>query len=80
MLASSDEAELKRRATDRLIELANVERWGHFVAVAALNVLDTRATLNDEDRSRISKLPRQLRKPPPRVGKYVGRLLDKLAG
>ncbi|MEO1529617.1 MAG: sulfatase-like hydrolase/transferase [Planctomycetota bacterium] len=80
VLASSADDTAKRSVTQRLIELSDVEAVGHFAAVAALNVLDTRAELNAEDRKRISELPRQLRKPPPRVGKYVGRLLDKLAG
>ena len=80
VLQSSQSESLKRRATQRLIELANVESVGHFVAVAALNVLDTRAELTNEDRKQIAELPRQLRKPPARVGKYVGRLLDKLTG
>jgi len=65
-------------ATARLVELANVERVGHFAAVAALNVLDMRAEVTPDLRQRLGQLPRSVANPPPRVGKYVGRLLDKL--
>ncbi|MFK7735003.1 MAG: sulfatase-like hydrolase/transferase [Pirellulaceae bacterium] len=65
-------------ATDRLLQLANVERTGHYEAVAALNVIDIRADLDADQRTRLAELPRKLEKPPTRVGKYVGRLLDHI--
>ncbi|KAA5540027.1 sulfatase-like hydrolase/transferase [Roseiconus nitratireducens] len=74
----ADQNDQQPHAIDRLIQLANVETAGHFVAVAALNVLDMRAPMDDALRQRLSELPRQLPKPPARVGKYVGRLLDKM--
>lgn len=75
LLACSD-SKVRRRATDRLIELANVEEVGHFAAIAALNVLDMNAQLDANTKALLSKLPRQVRKPPARVGKYVGKLID----
>ncbi len=75
-LLSATEESVRADAVDRLFELANVEQVGHFAAVAALNVLDMNARLNDQDKSKLAKLPRQVRKPPVRVGKYVGKLID----
>ena len=60
----------------RLLQLANVENVGHFAAVAALNILDDQAEKDETLRQQLKSLPRQLPKPPPRVGKYVGRLLE----
>ena len=64
-------------ATTRLVELANVKLHGHFSAVAALNVLDTRADKNESLKAELKELPRQAN-PSPRVGGYVGRLLDHM--
>ena len=66
-------------AKTRLIELANVEKVGHFAAVAALNALDLNADLDEQTRAAIRGLPRQVEQPPARVGKYVGRLVDHMA-
>jgi uncharacterized sulfatase len=77
-LLLADDNPHQQPAVDRLVELANVENRGHFVAVAALNVLDTRAEMTKTLKSQLAALPRSLPKPPPRVGKYVGRLLDKI--
>ncbi len=63
-------------ATDRLIELANVESTGHFAAIAALNVIDMNSTLSNEQLEKLKQLPRSLATPPTRVGKYVGKLID----
>ena len=63
-------------ATQRLLELANVEKYGHFVAIEAMNVLDMNAELSAATTEGISKLPRQVAKPPVRLGKYVGKLID----
>ncbi|QDT03380.1 Sulfatase [Rubripirellula lacrimiformis] len=76
LLNSSDD--LREQATERLIELADVNRVGHFAAVAALNVLDMNANLDAGGKRRVAKLPRQVKNPPTRVGGYVGRLLDGL--
>ena len=65
-------------AVDQLLELANVKKTGHYDAVAALNVIDTRADLNETQLARLGALPRKLAEPPTRVGKYVGRLLDHI--
>lgn len=75
-LLKSDDRNLSAAAINRLIELANVEKTGHFAAIAALNVLDMNAELDAEAKSKLGKLPRQVKKPPVRVGKYVGKLLD----
>jgi arylsulfatase A-like enzyme len=77
LLAAGNKKQV-REAIERLIELANVEKVGHFAAVAALNVLDMNAELTDRDRAAIAALPRQVAQPPVRVGKYVGKLIDHL--
>ena len=77
ILLANDKARTQQ-AISRLVELANVEKTSHYAAVAALNVLDMRAELSDSLKNELRKLPRQQQKPPARVGKYVGRLLDKM--
>ncbi|WP_052031705.1 sulfatase-like hydrolase/transferase [Novipirellula maiorica] len=69
----------QQAVTDRLLELANVQRVGHFAAIEALNVLDLQIPLDAKLKKQIAALPRSLRKPPPRVGKYVGRLVDDIS-
>ncbi|WP_372715410.1 sulfatase-like hydrolase/transferase [Novipirellula sp.] len=68
----------QQAATERLLELANVQTVGHFAAIEALNVLDMGAPLDAKLKQKIAALPRSLKKPPPRVGKYVGRLIDDI--
>jgi len=69
--------ELRDQATDQLLAAADVNLNGHFVAVAALNVLDGHwKTLPESVREQVTQLPRSADSPPERVGKYVGRLLD----
>jgi uncharacterized sulfatase len=75
LLKSKDPA-VRDEAVGRLIELANVEQVGHFAAIAAMNVLDMNADLDSETKSKLAELPRQVKKPPVRVGKYVGKLID----
>ncbi|MFK8114795.1 MAG: sulfatase-like hydrolase/transferase [Rubripirellula sp.] len=75
LLKSGDQA-LRSQAIERLVDLANVEKTGHFASIAAMNVLDMNAELNDQTKSQLGELPRQLKKPPVRLGKYVGKLLD----
>jgi uncharacterized sulfatase len=75
-LLKSKDASVRGRAIDRLVELANVEKVGHFAAVAAINVLDMNAELDSEAKSKLGELPRQVKKPPVRLGKYVGKLID----
>lgn len=69
--------DLNRRAIDQLLASADVNLSGHFVAVAALNVLDRHwSSLSTGERSMVNQLPRSIDSPPERVGKYVGRLID----
>ncbi|QDT09477.1 sulfatase [Planctomycetes bacterium K23_9] len=79
-IAACDElllAKLEQKfATNRLIELANVNDYGHYAAIEALNVLDMNADLNDAVTAAIKTLPRQAAKPPVRLGKYVGHLIN----
>lgn len=75
-LLRSTNPSVRQSAVERLTELANVENAGHFAAIAAMNVLDMTADLDSTQLSRLKKLPRQLKQPPPRVGKYVGKLID----
>jgi len=77
-LLTSDDPELVSQAIDHLVELADVDNAGHFAAVAALNVLDMNAELDEATLAKLRKLPRRVKNPPTRVGKYVGRLMDHL--
>ena len=75
-LLSNENLSTRRKAVERLIELADVNRHGHFAAVAALNVLDMNARLTETEIKQISGLTRQAKQPPIRLGKYVGKLID----
>ena len=63
-------------ATLRLLELADVEEYGHFSAIAALNIIDMNVRLSQSHQEKLKQLPRSIKNPPPRIGKYVGKLLD----
>jgi len=75
-LLSDESISTQRKAVERLIELADVNRHGHFAAVAALNVLDMNAQLTEAEKKQLAGLTRQARNPPARLGKYVGKLID----
>ena len=75
-LLANESRSTQRKAIERLIELADVNRHGHFAAVAALNALDMNADLSASERKRLASLSRQAKKPPIRLGKYVGKLID----
>lgn len=75
-LLSDESISTQRKAVERLIELADVNRQGHFAAVAALNVLDMNASLTEAEIRQISELTREAKQPPVRLGKYVGKLID----
>ncbi len=75
-LLANESSSTQRKAVERLIELADVNRHGHFAAVAALNALDMNADLSVSERKRLASLSRQAKKPPVRLGKYVGKLID----
>jgi hypothetical protein len=57
-----------------LLELADIERNGVYVAVAARNALDERATSVQD---RIAALPRKAEGMPQRMEDYVERLITK---
>ncbi|MGB7346197.1 MAG: sulfatase [Pirellulaceae bacterium] len=67
-------------ATKRLLQLANVNDFDHFTAIEAMNVLDMHADLSGTTTESIKQLPRQAAKPPARLGKYVGNLIDHAVG
>ena len=75
-LLKSENKSIRQQAIKRLLELANVEKVGHFAAIAAMNVLDMNAELDSETKAALKNLPRQVAKPPARIGKYVGKLID----
>ncbi|TWT52900.1 Choline-sulfatase [Rubripirellula amarantea] len=77
-ILSSGQKEMHQQASDRLLELANVKDYGHYVATAALNVIDMRVPKSESVKARLAELPRSF-DPPERVGGYVGRLLDHMA-
>jgi uncharacterized sulfatase len=74
-LVISDDEALKVSAQDRLVELANADRHGHFAAIAALNVIDMRIPISDSLRQQLSKLPGSSPEPI-RVKGYSDRLLE----
>ena len=79
-LLATGTASARQTAVARLLVLANLEKVGHLVPVAALNVLDIHwGRLDDDDRAAIRKLPSSEQGAPPRVGGYVARLLEYLA-
>lgn len=75
-LLRAGDNEVRHQATTQLIGLANVEHVGHFAAIAAMNSLDMNAELNEQTKAALKELPRQVKKPPARVGKYVGKLIN----
>ena len=75
-LLLSENAAHRKTAKARLVELANVDTVGHFAAVNALNVLDMNVQLDETTTDALKQLPRQAKKPPVRLGKYVGKLLN----
>jgi hypothetical protein len=75
-LLSADDKSVRAGVIDRLIDLANVEQVDHFAVIAALNVLDMNVDLDSQTRAKLADLPRQVRRPPARVGKYVSRLIE----
>ena len=79
-LLRSANPESVKVAEKRLLKLANVDQVGHFAAIEAMNVLDMNAKLDDDLKESIAQLPRQVAKPPVRLGKYVGKLIAHAAG
>ena len=75
-LLSAESRSTRQKAVERLIKLADVNRHDHFAAVAALNILDMNAELSAGDKEQLEGLARQTKKPPARLGKYVGKLID----
>lgn len=76
-LMASNQKEQAQAAAERLLELANVERVGHFAAVEALNVLDMNfSQLPPEIVDQFKHLPEQSEQPPHRAEGYPKRLLD----
>lgn len=76
-LMASNQEEPAKAAAERLLELANVERVGHFAAVEALNVLDMNfSKLSPEIVEQFKHLPEQSEQPPHRAEGYPKRLLD----
>ncbi len=79
MLASGDRGSRSGSAR-RLVELSNVETYGHYAPIAALNVVDIhRPRIDAESIKAILSLPRESESPPARAAGYVGRLLDTLS-
>lgn len=74
-LAMSDDETLKASAQDRLLELANADRYGHFAAIAALNVIDMRIPISEDLRDQLAELPGSSPEPI-RVKGYSDRLLE----
>jgi len=75
-ILSQENSHERQMGLKRLMELADVNRHGHYAAVAALNVLDMSADLDAAERKQLANLPRQAKNPPARLGKYVGKLID----
>ena len=74
LIATGDPAQ-RRAGIERLLVLADAEAFGQFVAIEALNVLDTCDYVTDDDRVRIAELPKTEQPPPPRAKGYVESLI-----
>lgn len=74
LVVHGDEAQ-KTMATKQLLELASPDRHGHFVAIAALNVIDMRLPMTQSLRQQLSELPMSAPEPF-RVRGYCDRLLE----
>lgn len=77
LIGASDE-NLRQSATARLIELADPTKTSQFAALAALNILDTKVSLSEEQRTFIKRLPRSADPAPERAERYVGQIMDHL--
>ncbi|TWU54421.1 Arylsulfatase [Rubripirellula tenax] len=75
LVASPDHREI---VIERLTQLSDVNKFGSYAPIAALNVLDMNAHLDADEKSRLVELPRKTKLSPKRGGEYVGRLLDDL--
>ena len=65
-----------RRSGQSIDRACQRGKVGHFAAIAAMNVIGYERRLGFQDEVEIAELPRQVSKPPVRVGKYVGKLID----
>ncbi len=73
-LVMSDDETLKASAEERLVEFANADHYGHFAAIAALNVIDMRVSISESLRQKLANLPGASREPI-RVKGYSDHLL-----
>jgi uncharacterized sulfatase len=61
-----------------LLDHANVSSHGLYLAVTALNAIDDLDHKAASERDAIQSLPRKHPSIPPRLGDYIGRLLEKI--
>ncbi len=74
----SDDRDDQTQSLTVLIQRANWQRFGLYTAVAALNSLDVLDGKVEPQLDRIYLLPREADGVPPRLSKYVTRIIDKL--
>lgn len=66
------------KALALLVEHGNLHKHDTFTAMLALNAVEAMGDRAAPARERIAALPNQVKDMPPRMGGYVGRLLEKL--
>ena len=67
-------------ALDVLVELADIQKHGAALAIAALNALDACGSRADRVAERVAALPHYAPDTPRRMRSYVIRLLEKFLG
>lgn len=77
-LIDSPEQAMRTAATEHLIAMSDPTVTSQFASLAALNVLDTKAKLSADQKSRIAAMPRVAKPAPKRAEKYVGRIVEHL--
>jgi hypothetical protein len=71
-------AEDQKEALRQLIELARADRSNVWVTVMALNAINHLQPGLQPSREAIEALPKDVSQPPPRMGGYVPRLIEKI--
>ncbi|MCA9077220.1 MAG: sulfatase-like hydrolase/transferase [Planctomycetaceae bacterium] len=74
----SDEPDDQVQTLTILITRANMQRFGLYTSMAALNALDDLDHKVDPQLQQLKNLPRESSDVPPRLEKYVSRLLDRI--
>ncbi len=74
----SDDVDDQTQTLTILVLRANMQKYGLYSAMAALNALDELDEKVEPQRHHLENLPRDAEGVPPRLGKYVTRLLEQI--